>query len=129
MYNTHGMNVTFHTNRSAVQRICIEDIKSEFIADLALKPHHVSSQRSEQKAKEITSLMIEVGLTQLVISQIKILLAASHDTTSASVVHTSNLLCKHPSMLALVQWEHTPVFGHNIMALPNPPIIRSTYSQ
>ena len=95
----------------------IDSIKGKSMVDLALKSHF-SNPPSTGKATSATSPMIDVELKELLMSQIKMFLLAGHDTTSASAVYMYHLLSRHPSIRALVQEEHSSVFGPNISALP-----------
>ena len=95
-----------------------ENVKSRSIVDLALQSHHASSPSFTQKAKPVTSPMMDVAFKELIISQIKVFLLAGQDTTSATAVYIHHLLSKRPSILTLVQEEHTSVFGPDVTALP-----------
>ena len=117
-YNTRMMNS--YLSRQLDMRYSnahIDAIQGKSMIDLALKSH-ISNPPSTGKATSATSPMIDAVFKELLMSQIKIFLLAGHDTTSASAVYMYHLLAKHPSILALVQEEHSSVFGPTITALP-----------
>ena len=117
-YNTRMMNL--YLSRQLDMRYSnahIDAIKGKSMVDLAVKSH-ISNPPSMGKAPSATSPMIDAGFKEILMSQIKIFLLAGHDTTSSSAVYMYHLLAKHPSVLALVQEEHSSVFGPTITALP-----------
>lgn len=118
-YNTRAMNsyLSHHLNLR-YSNIRIDDIKDKSIVDLAIKSHHVSNPPITGKTTAVTSPMNDTEFKELLMTQIKIILFAGHDTTAASAVYMYHLLSRHPSILARVQEEHNSVFGPDITALP-----------
>ena len=117
-YNTRMMNL--YLSRQLDMRysnVHIDAIKGKSMVDLALKSH-ISNPPSTGIAPSATSPMIDAGFKEKLISQIKTFLFAGHDTTAATAVYMYHLLAKHPSILALIQEEHSSVFGPTITALP-----------
>ena len=117
-YNTRMMNL--YLSRQLDTRYSnahIAAIKGKSIVDLALKSH-ISKPPSTGKTSSATSPTIDAGFREILMSQIKTFLLAGHDTTSSSTVYVYHLLAKHPFVLALVQEEHSSVFGPTITALP-----------
>ena len=98
--------------------IRLEDIKGKSMVDVALRSYDASNRPSTQNATANTSPTMDTALKELVMSQIKVFLLAGHDTTASSLVYIYHLLAKHPSVLALVQEEHTSVFGPDVTKLP-----------
>ena len=116
-YNTRVMNSYLSRQLDMRSSNSHNVVKGKSMVDLALKSH-ISNPPSTGKARSATSPMIDADFKELLMSQIKIFLLAGHDTTSASAVYMYHLLAKHPSILALVQEEHSSVFGPDITALP-----------
>lgn len=110
-YLSHQLDLRYSNTR-------MDGIEGKSIVDLALKSHHVSNLSSMGKTTSVTSPMNDAAFREVLMSQIKILLFAGHDTTSSSAVYMFHFLSKHPSVLARVQEEHESVFGPNITALP-----------
>ena len=119
-YNARRMNLYLsHQLDLRYGNIRTENIEGKSIVDLALKSHYVSTPLSTQKTIGVASPIIDAAFRKLVMSQIKVFLLAGHDTVAASAIYSFHLLSKHPSILALVQKEHTSVFGPDVTALPN----------
>ncbi|OHW97347.1 cytochrome p450 [Colletotrichum incanum] len=73
---------------------------------------------SEKKQISSVSILGTANLPQKKdYAQIKFMMLAGYDTTGSSIVFMTNLLSKHPDVLARVRAEHNDVFGPDITAV------------